>query len=598
MDRGTEALAISWNDSKKEKKGTKIALFLVAMLSTSILSAPAREGIADAGRQVVSVIVRAAPGEGPDARRAIEGLGGSISLRLGILHGFVADVPAAALRALGADPSIAGITPDSHVQLHGAQTAAGGSGSLREVTTSTRALDAWRQGATGEGVDVAVIDTGVSPVHGLDGPDKVVYGPDLSFDSQVPELAHLDAYGHGTHIAGIIAGRDPAVAPGQEARADGFLGVAPGARIVSVKVGDTEGAVDVSQVIAAIDWVVQHRQDGDLDIRVLNISFGTDGVQDYVLDPLAYAAEVAWRKGIVVVAAAGNHGFGGPALSNPASDPFVIAVGADDPGNRLRNVRDDAVPEWSARNQRRHVDVIAPGASIESLRVPGSWIDDAHPGARRGQLLFSGSGTSQASAVVSGAAALLIEDRPSLTPDQVKWLLMESARVLPEEPSSTQGRGVIDIAGALSTRAPSVVQEHTPATGLGSLEQARGSLHLTDEDGVVLQGEIDIFGAPWTPSTWAPAAAEGTAWSGGIWNGSVWTGDGWTATPWAGKAWAGKAWAQGTWAGKAWAGKGWAGKGWAGKGWAGGPWAGKGWAGKGWAGKAWGGKGWAGITWA
>ena len=95
----------------------------------------------------------------------------------------------------------------------------------------------------------------------------------------------------------------------------------------------SDGATDVSQVIAAIDWIVQHRNSDGLNIRVLNLSFGTDGTQDYQLDPLAYAAEVAWLHGIVVVVAAGNSGFGTPQLNNPAYDPYVIAVGGDDPGN-------------------------------------------------------------------------------------------------------------------------------------------------------------------------------------------------------------------------------------------------------------------------
>ena len=151
---------------------------------------------------------------------------------------------------------------------------------------------------------------------------QVINGPDLSFDSQAPNLTDIDTYGHGTHMAGLIAGRDAAIPPGKEDEADHyFVGAAPGARIVSIKVAASDGATDVSQVIAAIDWIVQHRNSDGLNIRVLNLSFGTDGTQDYQLDPLAYAAEVAWHHGIVVVVAAGNSGFGTPQLNNPAYDP-------------------------------------------------------------------------------------------------------------------------------------------------------------------------------------------------------------------------------------------------------------------------------------
>ena len=168
--------------------------------------------------------------------------------------------------------------------------------------------DLWTAGITGRGVDVALVDTGVAPVQDLAGPGKVVNGPDLSFESQSPDLRYLDTNGHGTHMGGVIAGQD-----------DGeFTGIAPDARLVSVKVGAASGATDISQVIAAIDWVVQHRNDDGLNIRVLNLSFGTDGAQDYLLDPLTYAVDVAWRKGIVVVVGAGNRGPGATRRPPPA----------------------------------------------------------------------------------------------------------------------------------------------------------------------------------------------------------------------------------------------------------------------------------------
>src|SRR4051812_40636668 len=154
---------------------------------------------------------------------------------------------------------------------------------------------AWQAGATGRGVDVAVIDSGVTPVAGLNGDNKLVYGPDLSFDSQDPDRAYLDGYGHGTAMASIIAGDDGTVT--------GFHGIAPDSRVVSVKVGASNGAVDVSQIIAGIDWVVEHAHDPGFNIRVLSIALGTDSPQSWSVDPLAHAAEVAWRNGIVVVAA-------------------------------------------------------------------------------------------------------------------------------------------------------------------------------------------------------------------------------------------------------------------------------------------------------
>src|SRR6185503_16463680 len=126
-----------------------------------------------------------------------------------------------------------------------------------------------------------------------------------------PEKSHLDGFGHGTVMASLIAGND--------GTADGFRGVAPDSRIVSVKVGSSTGTVDVSQVIAGIDWVTQHAQDPGFNIRVLNLSLGLSSVQPYQVDPLAHAVEAAWRHGIVVVAAGGNDATNERTLANPAN---------------------------------------------------------------------------------------------------------------------------------------------------------------------------------------------------------------------------------------------------------------------------------------
>jgi serine protease AprX len=135
------------------------------------------------------------------------------------------------------------------------------------VNRQTGAADMWSEGFTGSGIDIALIDTGIAPVDGLRHRGKVINGPDLSFDSQVKGLEYLDAYGHGTHLAGIIAGRVDNVATLSKYDDGNFVGVAPDARIVNVKVADAVGSTDVSQVIAAIDWVIDHRRDNGMNIR-------------------------------------------------------------------------------------------------------------------------------------------------------------------------------------------------------------------------------------------------------------------------------------------------------------------------------------------
>ena len=212
-------------------------------------------------------------------------------------------------------------------------------GSLYRLTRTVGAQEYWAAGYTGRGVDVAVIDTGTAPVDGLDAPGKVVYGADVSFDSQEPALrtSTATATARTSRASWPAATRTRRCAPQQYVnRPDLFLGVAPDARIVSVKAGDAHGAVDVTQVIAAIDWVVAHRRDSGLNIRVLNLSYGTDSVQPSEVSPLSHAVEAAWKAGIVVVVAAGNDGElvpgkrDSPGLTTPARDPFVVAVGAAD----------------------------------------------------------------------------------------------------------------------------------------------------------------------------------------------------------------------------------------------------------------------------
>src|SRR4051812_1403807 len=360
---------------------------------------------------------------------------------------------------------------------------------MPEVAAAVNADDMWAKGYTGKGIGVALIDTGVVPVLGLKS-GNVVNGPDLSLDSQAPQ-GNLDGFGHGTHMAGIIAGND--------GTSTGFKGIAPGAKLLSVRVGAHDGAADVSQLIAAVDWVVQHRNDNGMNVRVLNLAFGTDGTQDPKLDPLTHAIENAWRAGITVVVSAGNAGNTRPSVDNPARDPFVIAVGADDT-HGTNGTADDTIPTFSSRGSlTRHVDIVAPGQSVASLRNPGSVIDAEYPGAVVDSRFFKGSGTSEAAAVVSGSVALMLQQHPDLTPDQVKAMLMSSAQPIADAPTAA-GAGLINVLGAGNAIRPLTGQVFTKSTGLGTLEGARGSAHVGVEGGADLTGERDIFGKAWQPS--------------------------------------------------------------------------------------------------
>ena len=470
-------------------------------------------------------------------------------------------------------------------------------GSLSSASRIVGAQEAWAAGYTGAGVDVAVIDTGLAPVPGLDAPGKVVTGPDLSFDAPGAATPGLDAYGHGTFMAGLIAGRDAGATASTTGcptclNASGYsdttkyVGIAPDARIVNVKVGAADGAADVTQVIAAIDWVTQHAHDPGMNIRVISLSYGTDSAQDPSVDPLAQATEQAWKHGIVVVAAAGNDGKTSKQLADPGYDPFVIAAGGDDPNGTLA-VSDDVVPAFAQHgNTHRPVDVTAPAAHVIGLRVPGSFIDTL--GTNTGQVgtrFQRGSGTSEATAMVAGAAALALQKYPAATPDQIKALLDGTATKLSSGSANAPGQrvhwgsGIVNAAAAVAAALPTPAQaaQAGPAsTGSGTLDKTRNGVTVVDGTRA-LTGQQDIFGQPFNSTAMATAQVQATAWSGGIWNGHRWSGDNWSGTTWTTAAWTGTTWAGHRWSGSAWTTMSWDGHRWSGSGWGSSKWTGAGW---------------------
>jgi serine protease AprX len=464
--------------------------------------------------------------------------------------------------------------------------------SMQNVTAGDGVQAWWNAGDTGQGVDVALIDTGVAPVPALSGADKIVNGPDLSLESQDPSVQYLDTNGHGMFMAGIIGGND-----GQDG---GYRGVAPDSRILSVKVGAANGAVDVSQVIAALDWVVEHRNDNGMDIQVINLSYGTAATQPYTVDPLAYAAEQAWKAGIVVVTAAGNSGFG-TSLSDPAYDPWVISVNAATTMG-TPSLSDDKAAAFSAGTDRCKPPLcwgptlLAPGAHMQGLRVPGSYVDQSNPGAALGDLYSRGSGTSEAAAYVTGAVALLLQKYPQLTPDQVTQMLTDNTVKLKGTPPFIQGSGELDLNQLLKAKPPKDPKKGpdgpgpdgpgghgAPAwsNGNGSLEGSRGDTHISN-NGIVLQGNQTIFGLPFNSAAMAALEAAGSSWSGSSWSGSSWSGSSWSGSSWSGSSWSGNSWSGNSWSGSSWSGNSWSGNSWSGSSWSGSSWSGNGWLGASW----------------
>ena len=491
------------------------------------------------------------------------------------------------------------------------------SGSLATIAARTGATDLWACGWTGRGVDVALVDTGVAPVAGT---GAIVSGPDLSFEAQAGAPRSLDGDGHGTHLASIINGRDAGFSvdrtqcrldPVRRAAAratrstgptaHGFSGIAPDARIVNVKVGDADGAADVTQVIAAIDWVVQHRDTEGRNIRVLALAYAASDPQgDWRSDPLSHAVDIARRNGIVVVAAAGNDGSTSTELAFPAQNPNIVAVNAVD-YHGSADPSDWTVADFSSRgSNKRGADLIAPGVSVEGLAVPGSVAALANPTSFVDGRFIKGTGTSQATAITAGLAALLVQRYPHATPAQVKAMLVDSAKTVNGAPRSLQGAGV-PVADRLLVvgPSPSTKEPEAQTTGTAPIDGLRtdGTAALGE---VALHGEIDAQGQAWDAQAWASGAAAGTTWQDGSWRGREWSGDastGWQPTTWATSWDPAVVWADVTINAPVWDGIRWAGDGWAGIRWAGIRWAGIRWAGIRWAGIRWAGYGWASASW-
>jgi serine protease AprX len=451
----------------------------------------------------VVVMEDAGAGSGPE--RAVQGLGGRVDREIPIINGFSARMPRSAARALRGTPGVRSVNADRRFRLRSTVDAP----AAPSTTLDTLRAAVGAETVGGGAVDVALVDSGVSPDAALAG--HVVDGPDFSEDGRVDALRNLDAFGHGTHLAGIIAA------------------VAPQARVVSVKVADHDGSTSLGRLLAGIDWTVRRGDRDGFDVRVLNLAFGAEVDGSYRSDPLAFAVERAWDKGLTVIASAGNGGAEADGLDSPAYDPYVIAVGAEDSGGTA-TLADDGMALFSSRGSiTRSPDVVAPGVAVLSTRVPGSFLDEAFPAARIGDG-FRGSGTSQAAAVVSGAAALLLGQRSRLDPDAVKALLRSTARPLANTDASLQGAGVVNVLAAVGSAVPANARQRFPEARIGGW--MRGALR----------------------NQYAVENPSSNRWASNRWASNRWASNRWASNRWASNRWASNRWASNRWASIEWGG--------------------------------------------
>ncbi len=505
-----------------------------------------------------SYIVEATAGHIAQAEQDAVSLGGRISVELPIVNGFSAWLPAGAVASLTRSHDVAQVTVDAATKVESASyNPASDVGSPAGVATDIGSPTYWQMGYSGNGVGVALIDSGVAPVPALAEPGKVFYGPDFTPTGYFSQVRGLDTYGHGTFMAGLIAGKDPGATAPYSAYSSYYLGVAPDAHIVSVKVADASGATMQSAVIAGIQWVVQHRNDPGLNIRVLNLSLGARDGLPYTQDPLDAAVEAAWKSGITVVAAAGNDGKIG--MTAPANDPYVIAVAAVDPGTQQASWDDVAASFSDKGDGTRNPDFGVIGMHIAGPRVPGSAIDQRYGNSSAiSAALMRGSGTSEAAALASGAVALLLSQRPNLTPDQAKATLVVHASWMQNLAFATAGAGELNMAWVFNA----ATEYRTQTWPMSTATNTSASWSVLNAPASRTPSGATWTGATWTGATWTGATWTGATWTGATWTGATWTGATWTGATWTGATWTGATWTGATWTGATWTGATWTGATW------------------------------------
>jgi serine protease AprX len=561
------------------KKLTQKLIVLAAVLSLAASGAAAGSAGSTANSTgdssaESSVIVQAKSAKA--AAAAVHRFGGDVVRRLPLIRGVEASMTSAGVDSLRRRRAVWQVTANGSVGFEGS---ADPTLSAQRVQKVVRSNELWDEGVTGQGVTVALLDTGVYADH-PDLAGRVVHCEDFSHEAGT-EAECADTFGHGTFMAGLIAG------DGTSSGGD-FMGAAPDAKIVSIKLAGFDGATDVSHVLAGIQWAVSHK--AAYGIRVMNLSLGTDSTQSYLLSPLNYAVQRAWKAGIVVVVSAGNNGPGSRTVLKPADDPYVVTVGAANDEN-TPTISDDVVPVFSSRgptssNGLAKPDVVAPGVHTISLRSPGSAIDQAYGAtAAVGEGYFRGTGTSMSAATVTGIAAQVIQAQPSLVPDQVKYRLTSTARRIASTDKYGVGAGEVDAYRAARSTATTRANQglllglgNGLGNGLGSLKNDRGSLELnvvTPVGEATLSGNLQPLystllstltnplgllsfnSLTYTTTGWDPLTWPLTSWATADWGAAKWKDGAWSATTLEAAKWKDGVWEAAKWKGAGWSNADW-----------------------------------------
>jgi serine protease AprX len=545
-----------WNRSVRCRSGRyKSRIIAAGATLAATLAGSSMAGVPAASASATETVIVTSTGL-LGAAEAVLGLNGVILTAYHLIDAVDATIPTAVEPLLAALPGIT-VIPDASVSVQSTPESTGPHTPSDVFLQETGATRLASTGDTGQGVTVAVMDTGIDNLPDFSG--RLIGRVDLTNGDD----PYQDSYGHGTFVAGLIAGNG-ASSGGQ------YSGEAPGAKLVSIKVAGPDGTTHLGTLISGLQWAVDH--ESQYGIKILNLSLGFKSALSTVINPLDQAVEAVWHAGIAVVVAAGNTGpFNGSILS-PGDDPLVITVGALD-DMATASVTDDEMNDFSAvgptsADGRVKPDLVTSGRSVVSLAAPGSAIDTDNPSARIGSANFVGSGTSFSAAITSGAAALVLADNPGLTPNQLKARLLGTTSPGPVGNPFVDGHGALN-AYAAATSGPMDLNQST----LGLLPILAGTAVSLAPTGPADTWNVNLWsGLSRNQPPPAGQAWNGWAWNGGDWDGWVWTGrawndGGWAGAEWNGEAWTGRAWNDGAWAGSAWAGAAWAGAAWASSAW-------------------------------
>jgi serine protease AprX len=405
------------------------------------------------------------------------------------------------------------ITHDAKVELSGSLS----SSQLWPTASGVRPM--WGDYTTAQTPTIAIVDSGIDKRHPCFGDGSRIISRKVL--TTLSQGADDDTRGHGTFVAGIAACEAP-----------GYAGAAPQARLVDLDVMDDKGMARTSDVIAAAEWIYEHRQ--SLNIRVANFSLHSTMPSNFTKDPLDKAVEKLWFGGVVVVVAAGNYGLpNGPSgvPYAPGNDPFVITVGAIDLEGSTNPKRHE-VPTWSAygftRDGFRKPEIAAAGRYMVGPVPSGASLKQAKPDNVVAPTYMRLSGTSFAAPVVAGAAAMVLAKHPTWTPDQVKGALMLKARFVPEEGLG----GAAGVGEVNASRAADVSRPPNPNLALNRF---------------VVSDPLGLKSPVFDSASWNDVAKSNASWDSASWTDVSWNDASWSSVTWSDVTWTDASWADVTW---------------------------------------------------